>query len=114
MLEDEKPLSVTVTVNIYCKITCPAIVMFGTQPVSSGSCDIQANTTSEELISAGNNATFTVETGSIARASDEEYCYDISYCEQDGESFLPSHTQTCYITLFQIMVEVAMAFPLVV
>jgi hypothetical protein len=83
MLGDEKPLSVTVTVNIYCKITCPAIVMFGTQPISGGSCDIQANTTSEELLSAGNNATFSVDTGSIARASDERYCYHINYCEQD-------------------------------
>ncbi|CAI8015509.1 hypothetical protein GBAR_LOCUS9598 [Geodia barretti] len=37
ILEDGEPLSLTVTVNTACTVSCPVTVSFGTQPVSNGS-----------------------------------------------------------------------------
>ena len=75
------------TLNSDCLQACSVTVQFGTEPISGGSCDIQANSTREKLLSPGNNATFSVEAGSVIRASDERYCYHISPCGQDGEFF---------------------------
>ena len=77
--------------NRDCRNKCPVTVHFGIQPVGGGSCDIQANTISKQLLSPGDNATFSVEAGTVTRASDERYCYNVDLCGENGEYCL------CYI-----------------
>ena len=84
MLEDGKPLSVTLTVNSECPaMECPVAVMFGTESEDGGSCDIQQNVTKGPLI-PGETATFTVDVGSVIRLPDEKYCYLTSLCGYNG------------------------------
>ena len=84
MLEDGKPLSVTLTVNSECQMECPVAVMFGTESETGGSCDIQQNVTKGPL-TPGETVTFTVDAGSVIRLSGEKYCYLTSVCEYNGE-----------------------------
>ena len=77
--------------NRDCRNKCPVTVHFGTQPVSGDSCDIQANAKSKKPLSPGDNATLSVDAGTVTRASDERYCYKVSICRENGEYFL------CYI-----------------
>ena len=83
-LEEDKPLSVTVTVNSRCPMECPVTVAFGTQPISGGTCVTQANVTSEPL-SPGATANLSVEAGSVIRMSSENYCYLISLCGKQSK-----------------------------
>ena len=81
-LEEDKPLSVTVTVNSRCPMECPVTVAFGTKPISGGTCVTQANVTTKEPLSPGATANLSVEAGSVIRMSSENYCYLISLCDK--------------------------------
>jgi hypothetical protein len=80
ILEDGEPLSLTVTVNTACTVSCPVTVSFGTQPVSSGSCEFQQNVTSKMPLSPGDTTTLSVEAGSVTIQSGETYCYLVTLC----------------------------------
>ena len=84
MLEDGKPLSVTLTVNSECPEECPIAVMFGTEPEAGGSCDIQQNVFKGSF-APGETTTFSVDTGSVIRLSGERYCYSTSLCGNISE-----------------------------
>ena len=83
MFEEDKPLSVTVTVRTVCTIRCHVTVSFGTQPVGNGSCEFQHNVTSKEPLSPGETYIFTG--GAIALKSGEEYCYLVTLCGTPGK-----------------------------
>ena len=85
ILEDGEPLSLTVTVNTACTVRCPVTVSFGTQPVSSGSCEFQQNVTSEQPLSPGDSTTLSVEAGSVTIQSGETYCYLVTLCGNPGK-----------------------------
>ena len=85
MLEDDTPLSVTVTVNEDCpndKYT--VMVGFGTRPKGGGDCDIQREATSKPPLSPGESTTFSVEVSSVFRGVDEKYCYIIKLDGKPG------------------------------
>ena len=83
VLEEDKPLSVTVTVRTVCTVRCHVTVSFGTQPISNGSCEFQHNVTSKEPLSPGETDNFT---GSyIPLKSGEEYCYLVTLCGTPGK-----------------------------
>ena len=84
-LEEDKPLSVTVTVNSRCPMKCPVTVAFGTQPISGGTCVTQANVTTKEPLSPGATANLSVVAGSVSRKSGGEYCYLITLCGNLGK-----------------------------
>ena len=85
ILEDGKPLSLTLRVNTACTVSCPVTVSFGTQPVSNGSCEFQQNVTSEQPLSPGDTTTLSVEAGSVNIKSGEKYCYLVSLCGKPGK-----------------------------
>ena len=86
MLEDDEPLSVTVTVNSGCPKSCPVIVSFGTKPPEADGCGAQVNVTSEEDLSPGETETFSVEADTVSRDSDEVYCFTVILCGNTGKS----------------------------
>ena len=88
MLEDGEPLSVTLTFNSGCPMMCPVEVSFGTEPVGGGSCDIQAKSSNESL-SPGDTATFSVDADSVFQESGERYCYLVTLCGNIGEYYTP-------------------------
>ena len=97
IVEKISDLSVMVTLNKYCQeIDCPITVSFGTRPVT-GVCAVQQCVTKD--LSPGGNATFSVETASVSRESDEEYCFKVSRCGGPGE-FLNSITNLDQLFLF--------------
>lgn len=75
-------VNVNVTINEDCKLECPVTVFFGTRPMNGGSCIVQHNITKD--LSPGATVTFSVETASVSRKPDEEYCFYISGCEVSG------------------------------
>ena len=83
ILIEQSDLSVTVTVSNCCQLKCPVTVSFGTRPVIGGGCNVQQHLTKD--LSPGETATFSVETGSVTRESDEEYCFLSSGCGNPGE-----------------------------
>ena len=55
-----------------------AQLQFGTESHGSNTCDIQ--TIIDELISPGENATFSVEASSIIIESNGSFCHYITHC----------------------------------
>ena len=84
ILEDGEILNVTLTVNSACPMRCPVRVSFGTEPLRGGSCDPQAEDSTESL-SPGDTATFSVDGDSVSRGSGERYCYLVTLCDSIGE-----------------------------
>lgn len=87
MLEEKLDLTVTVTMNKYCLLECPVTASFGTRPTTGSGCDVQRNDTGK--LSPGETDKFSVDTASVVRESDEEYCFRVSACGYLGE-FLDS------------------------
>ncbi|CAI8015503.1 hypothetical protein GBAR_LOCUS9598 [Geodia barretti] len=116
ILEDGEPLSLTVTVNTACTVSCPVTVSFGTQPVSNGSCEFQQNVTSEQPLSPGDTTTLSVEAGSVTIQSGETYCYLVTLCGNPGKYIregsgggLPTGALAGIVTLIIIIILVAFA-----
>ena len=85
MLEDDTPLSMTVTVNEDCpNDKYSVMVKFGTRPKGGGDCDIQREATSKPPLSPGESTTFSVEVSSVFRGVDEKYCYIIKLDGKTG------------------------------
>ena len=85
LLNDDKPLSVTVTLNRRCEMREYSVtVMFGARLKGSNSCNTQQNVHKGPL-RPGNTSVFSVPANSVMLESNEEYCYNVSLDGMTGK-----------------------------